>query len=233
MLHITRAIIKAPPGHRNSSFYSPEYILNDETRKRTIAKFSALKPIRTSTREPTKKAAVLVPICIVDHKVSLLYTLRAANLKSHRGQVSFPGGMQDTTDTNLEQTALRECEEELGINPADVTLWGTGNHIITRADTCVTPIVGHISKQLDLNSLKVNPSEVEEVFVVSLENLCNPKYLGHTQFRGAFSTPVYTGGKLRIWGLTALMTNLFLKALLPPKAYSHKVHYVPTVHAQT
>lgn len=227
MYFIRSVRLKPQPGNRNSSFYAPEYILNKENIKRTIAKFSSLKSIRTSPREPTKKAAVLIPLCIVDGKMSLLYTLRAANLKSHRGQVSFPGGMQDLTDSSLEETALRECHEELGVESADVEVWGCGNNIVTRADTSVTPIVGHISKELILDTLNINHSEVEEVFVVSVEDLCNPKSLGHTQFKGAYSTPVFTGGKRRIWGLTGVITHLFLKSLLPPKAYKHNIHYIP------
>lgn len=62
-------------------------MLNEENVKRTAAKFAKLPPVRMQPHAPAKKAAVLIPLCVVDGEVSLLYTLRAANLKSHRGQV--------------------------------------------------------------------------------------------------------------------------------------------------
>lgn len=125
-----------------SAAFVPETIFNEENIKKTIAKFVAAPPIRLQTIEPAKKAAVLIPICLVDDKVSLLYTLRAANLKVHRGQVSFPGGMQDVKDKSLVGTALRETKEELGISERDVVVWGNGNMIVSKSDTCILPVVG-------------------------------------------------------------------------------------------
>ncbi|ERL85960.1 mitochondrial coenzyme A diphosphatase NUDT8 [Dendroctonus ponderosae] len=217
-------------GCRYSSLYSPEVILSDENIKRTVAKFSSMKPIRMIAHEPNKRAGVLIPLCLVDGKVAILYTLRAANLKSHRGQVSFPGGMQDVTDRNLEQTALRETEEELGIERTNIEVWGSGNVIVTRLETSVTPVIGQIKGEYRKYDLKVNSSEVEDVFTVPLEDLCKPQNLGYTQFRGAFaSMPVFTGGKMRVWGLTALLTYRFLSSLLPHQAYFHNIKYMNPV----
>lgn len=220
-------------GFRYSSLYAPELILSEENLKKTVAKFSSMKPIRMIAHKPTKRAGVLIPLCVVDGKVAVLYTLRAANLKSHRGQVSFPGGMQDVTDKNLEQTALRETEEELGIAQDDIDVWGSGNTIVTRRETSVTPVIGKIKGEFHEGRLKVNASEVEDVFTVSLEDLCKPQNLGYTQFRGVFaSMPVFTGGKLRIWGLTALLTYRFLGSLLPHQAYSHSIKFISPVKAR-
>lgn len=138
-------------------------------------------------------------------------------------------GMQDELDPTLEYTALRECQEELGIDPSFVKIWGPGNTLISRHETSVMPVVGEIKGKLDLSRLRVNPKEVEEVFCVSLEDLCNPKLIRHTQFRGAFSAPVFLGGQRRIWGLTGIITNVFLQCLLPREVYKHKVNYVPNV----
>ncbi|XP_072395916.1 mitochondrial coenzyme A diphosphatase NUDT8 [Diabrotica undecimpunctata] len=215
--------------HQLSNYFSSDYLYTEENVKKTAAKFASMKPIRFNTKEPPMRAAVLIPLCEVDGKVSLLYTLRAAHLKNHRGQVSFPGGKQDEMDKSLEETALRETQEELGIHPDDVELWGSGNLIVTRGETCVLPVIGRVVKPLSADILKVNPTEVEEVFSVCLEDLCKPEYLGHTQFRKRSSLPVFLAGKRRVWGLTALITNMFLTALLPPKAYSHRIKYISTV----
>ncbi|XP_057660605.1 mitochondrial coenzyme A diphosphatase NUDT8 [Diorhabda carinulata] len=211
------------------NFYSQEYVFSEENIKRTAAKFSSMKPIRLHTHQPAKRAAVLIPLCEVNGKVSLLYTLRASHLKNHRGQVSFPGGMQDVGDKSLEDTALRETKEELGLHPDNIDLWGSGNLIVTKGETCVLPVIGRLIKPLTVSKLQTNPTEVEEVFTVTLEELCNPDLLGYTQFRDRSSIPVFLGGKRRIWGLTALITNMCLSALLPSKAYSHKIKYVPSV----
>lgn len=229
MFFISRVITQKSLGQRCSSLYSAENIFSDENIKRTIAKFTTMKPIRLHTRQPPKKAAVLIPLCEVDNKVSLLYTLRAAHLKSHRGQVSFPGGMQDVTDKSLEETALRETEEELGIGLDNIEIWGSGHFIVTRGETSVLPVMGRIKKQIVVEDLKINTSEVGEVFTVPLEDLCDPSKIGHTQFKGSYSVPVFLGGKRRIWGLTAMITNMCLRSLLPQKAYTHKITYIPPI----
>ncbi|KAG5883017.1 hypothetical protein JTB14_020122 [Gonioctena quinquepunctata] len=214
---------------RSMSFYSAEYVFSEDNMKRTIAKFSCMKPVRMHTNQPAKKAAVLIPLCEVDEKISLLYTLRAARLKTHRGQVSFPGGMQDVSDKSLEETALRETKEELGISLDRIEIWGSGKWIVSRGETCVMPVIGRIKGKLALSDLKINPAEVEEVFTIPLEELCDPAKLGYTQFKNAVSLPIFLAGKRRIWGLTALMTNMCLLSLLPQKAYSQRVKFITPV----
>ena len=121
--------------------------------QRTIAKFPTTQPIRLQPNEPARKAAVLVPLCVVNGKVSLLYTLRAANLKTHRGQVSFPGGMQDVHDLTLASTALRETEEELGISQKDIEIWGPGSLVVTRHEMSVLPVAGLITCDVNAEEL--------------------------------------------------------------------------------
>ncbi|KAK4873569.1 hypothetical protein RN001_012929 [Aquatica leii] len=220
-------------GNRNSSFFNANNVLNEDNLRKAAVKFANMKPIRFQTQEPYKKAAVLIPLCVVDNKVSLLYTLRAANLKSHRAQVSFPGGMLDDKDKNLEYTALRETTEELGIKESSIVLWGTGKLIVTRGDLSVLPVIGQITEKLKCTSLNVNYNEVEDVFAVPLENLCNPKLSGYTQFRSGYSMPVFFGAPKKIWGLTALITNEFLKALMPAPAYAHPVKFVPMIKSHS
>nr|CAH7717984.1 unnamed protein product [Callosobruchus chinensis] len=213
----------------NGVLYSAKQVFSEENMKMTTAKFASLKPVRMHARQPSKKAAVLIPLCEVDGKVALLYTLRTVHLKSHRGQVSFPGGMQDVEDKTLEETALRETKEELGIEADRINIWGSGNVIITKTSTCVLPVIGRIEGELILDKLQVNRDEVEEVFAVPLDRLCHPDLLGYTQFRGSFSMPVFRGGQQRIWGLTALITYMLLSSLLPQQAYSHRIKYVPPI----
>lgn len=111
---------------RFASIYSAETLLSDFSRKNCVRKFQAVVPRKLKGYEEKRSAAVLIPLCIHNDDVSLLYTLRTCDLTTHRGQVSFPGGMQDQNDKNLAETALRETQEELGIHPNDVVIWGKG-----------------------------------------------------------------------------------------------------------
>lgn len=222
--------MKLQPSHRCLSAFAPETIFNEENIKKTVAKFAKMQPIKQQAKVPTKNAAVLVPLCVIDGRVSLLYTLRAANLKSHKGQVSFPGGMEDAGDKNAEETAVRETEEELGIDRDRIDVWGKGSVIVSRSVTSVLPVIGALNIR-SLRELRVNPHEVKEVFTVPLEVLCDPRYIKHTQFRTNYSLPVFIGGKRKIWGLTAIITHLFLRALLSRDSYDNTIKYIPPLKA--
>lgn len=218
----------------SSNLYSIANVLNEENLQKAAKKFAIMRTptVKQQTAQmgkSTRKAAILIPLCIVEGKVSLLYTLRAASLNSHRGQVSFPGGVQDAIDdASYEATALRETHEEIGIGADEFRIWGRGNEVLaSNGRTRVLPIIGQLRKGvLDVERLVVNRHEVDDVFAVALQDLCDPRWCGHTQFRGAYSVPVYVGGKRRIWGFTAYITHMFLTALLPAEAYHNRVKYI-------
>ncbi|KAJ3623912.1 hypothetical protein MTP99_017575 [Tenebrio molitor] len=231
MFSMTKIPLKNQLVQRCYSAFAAETIFDEENIRKTVAKFAKLQSAKQHANAPTKNAAVLVPLCVVDGRVSLLYTLRAANLKSHRGQVSFPGGMEDSADKNPEQTALRETQEELGIAQDRIEVWGKGNVIVSRGVASVLPVIGALKIRNISRDLRVNPGEVKEVFTVPLEVLCDPSHIKHTQFRTNYSLPVFTGGKRRIWGLTAIITHLFLKALMPRNIYDHTVKFVPPLRS--
>ena len=89
-----------------------------------------------------KCAAVLVPLVWHDEEWHLLYTRRTDTVKSHKGQVSFPGGACDEGETTPEETALREADEEIGLNPNDVRVLGRLPNLITITYFRVTPVIG-------------------------------------------------------------------------------------------
>ena len=72
---------------------------------------------------------MLIPLCVKDGDVCLLYTKRSAGLRKHGREVSFPGGRADAGDTDAVETALRETEEEMGIARSDVDVWGSMKEI--------------------------------------------------------------------------------------------------------
>ncbi|EYC08060.1 hypothetical protein Y032_0068g275 [Ancylostoma ceylanicum] len=103
--------------------------------------------------------SVLVPLLEVNSKPSVLFTKRSIHLKSHRGEVCFPGGRMEKEET-VEEAALRETHEEIGVEPKSVEVWGRLKPVLTRTLTnTVVPIVGCLDKEV-LKPDLVNKKEV-------------------------------------------------------------------------
>lgn len=116
-----------------------------------------------------KPAGVLVPLIERgDDGVNVILTQRSEELRQHAGQVSFPGGRHDATDPDLEFTALREAEEEIGLPRGDVTILGSLNYYRTGTGFQITPIVGHVPPRFEAVP---EPGEVAAVFEVPLSFL--------------------------------------------------------------
>lgn len=198
---------------------SPHVLLSTVARERCIAGLKELPSFIRGNQNVKGKAAVLVPLCVHNGEVCLLYTLRSSNLKNHSGQVSFPGGKMDENETEVE-TALRETHEEIGFNSEDVDIWGKMPMVQGRdKNIVITPVVGFL-KNYDVNKLKISPDEVEEVFKVPMHALCNTKMQGHLAFENAY-IPVYCYDKYKIWGITGLITHFFLSCFLPQNVYTY------------
>jgi len=110
-------------------------------------------------------AAVLVPIVAHADGLTVLFTQRTASLRSHSGQVSFPGGRAEPGDPSIEFTALREAEEEIGLPARRVEVLARLPEYFTRTGFRVTPVVGLIQPPLELVP---DSREVDEVFEVPL-----------------------------------------------------------------
>src|SRR5574342_1395009 len=123
--YISRKLREALEAAGPSSDGYAEIDLNDETR--------------------LKCAAVLVPLVWQDDEWHLLFTRRTDKVESHKGQVSFPGGACDDGETTPEQTALREAEEEIGLEPNNVRVLGRLTNLITISHFRVTPGVGIVT----------------------------------------------------------------------------------------
>ena len=115
-------------------------------------------------------AAVLVPI-VLHREPAVLLTKRTAHLNKHAGQVSFPGGRIDPTDASPEAAALREAEEEIGLDPAEVELIGRMGSYVTGTGYRITPILGLLRPGL---VYAPSPDEVEAVFELPFSVLLDP-----------------------------------------------------------
>ncbi|MHB8403878.1 MAG: CoA pyrophosphatase [Gammaproteobacteria bacterium] len=162
---------------------------------------------------PWKPAAVLIPVILHPGKASILLTQRTEGLLDHAGQVSFPGGRREVRDSDLVQTALRETEEETGLDRRFVEAVGFLDGYLTISGYAVTPIVGLVQPDFHLQP---DPLEVAEVFEVPLAFLRDP---ANRQVRARHVGDRDVGYYLfeyhqhDIWGATAAMLVNFLNKL--------------------
>ena len=154
-------------------------------------------------------AAVLIPVVAHPERLSVLFTRRTTHLKSHAGQVSFPGGRAEPGDASAEFTALREAKEEIGLADERVEILGRLPDYRTRTGFRVTPVVGAIRPPLEL---KPDPHEVEAVFEVPLDFLLDERNRERRtrEFQGLqVGFYVYESQGHVIWGATAgMLVNL-------------------------
>ncbi|MEA1073026.1 CoA pyrophosphatase [Sphingomonas sp. LY160] len=152
---------------------------------------------------PLSDAAVLV--AITDRpRPGLILTVRRADMRTHAGQVAFPGGRVDAGET-VAQAALREAQEELAIDPAQVRLLGQASAYRTVTNYSVTPVVGLVPPDLDLSP---EPAEVADWFEAPLDFVLDPANQRRmtAQFRGAERSYYQIDWNDRpIWGATAAM----------------------------
>ncbi len=150
------------------------------------------------------EAAVLLPLYGWPDDPGLVFTERRADLRRHAGEISFPGGRRDAGDADLAATALREAEEEIGLDPATVELGEALPPTKTFATGyLVHPFVGRIPHPRDLD-LRPNPAEVETILTFSLEPLRESYAMRRLVRHGVpIHTPTYEVEGQLIWGATA------------------------------
>lgn len=150
-----------------------------------------------------RDAAVLIPV--VDHgsEASVILTRRADSLRDHSGQVAFPGGRIDPTDASAEAAALREAEEEIGLDGTHVEIVGRMPDYLAASGYRIAPVLSIVRPGFRLT---INEHEVDTAFEVPLRFLMDPA--NHTQNSREFNRQMWTyydmpyGGQ-RIWGVTA------------------------------
>jgi 8-oxo-dGTP pyrophosphatase MutT (NUDIX family) len=162
-------------------------------------------------------AAVLVPLFGATTRPGLVFTERRGDLRRHGGEISFPGGRPEHADEPLLACALRETEEEIGLEPSSVDVLGA----LPPVSTVVTgykvhPFVGLIP---DLHEFRANPDEVAAVLVLHLDELRSGFGMRRLIRRGVpIRTPTYEVGEHLVWGATARILSSLLERLDAPPA---------------
>jgi 8-oxo-dGTP pyrophosphatase MutT (NUDIX family) len=166
--------------------------------------------------DEARPAAVLIPFLHIEGDWHILFTRRTDTLPEHSGQVAFPGGRTDPHDTSPANTALREANEEINLDPHDVQILGYLQRMPTITNYCVTPVVGVIPWPYKFSLKK---EEVSRIFTIPLKWLCNPSnhYIQERALPSPYAPlPVvffkqYDGETL--WGVSARITLNLLKIL--------------------
>ena len=112
------------------------------TEQEIIHKLSKVEEKIEILDEHRTKAAVLIPLFLRNKSWNVIFTRRSQTVQDHKGQVSFPGGAFEWLDKDLEATALRETEEEIGISPEQIKILGRMNPFPSISNYLITPVVG-------------------------------------------------------------------------------------------
>ena len=163
---------------------------------------------------PLRPAGVLVPIMRRADRLSILLTQRAAHLKIHAAQASFPGGRMEDDDADVRATALRETHEEIGVEPNFVEVIGYLHSMPTITGFAVTPVVGLIDGDVEL---VIDRTEVDYTFEVPLDFLLdesNDEMIDREWEGKTFRLKEFHYDGERVWGATAYMLLAFREYLL-------------------
>jgi len=164
------------------------------------------------------EAAVLIPVTNEDVP-QIILTRRSRRMKTHSGQVAFPGGMKDEVDINLETTALRESEEEVGIESRSVEVIGGLNQVLSKHRIKVTPFVGLVNPDVKLVPC---PSELDSVFRVPIDFFLNnpPSRIDTLDYENfQVFAPSWLYGDYEIWGMSAVILKDFFKVVFNKSFY--------------
>lgn len=172
--------------------------------QRLIEQVESYQP-RVLPENQLAQAGVLMAITDHPEQPEVILTLRSQHLPTHQGEVAFPGGKMESHDDNVVATALREAQEEIGLDPGSVRVIGELDQVVSRFGFLVTPVLGIVPHEL---ALEADPGEIESIFRVPLAFFTEGEPDQIDEF-GPFKGPRWYFEDYTIWGLTAMMLGEF------------------------
>ena len=162
-----------------------------------------------------RSASVLVGLFDQNDETHVVFIRRASTLRAHSGEIAFPGGATDVSDGSSIVTALREAQEEIGLDPSRVEVLGIMKPVFTVVSNfLITPVVAYLPE--GPGKLQLQMSEVAEIILMPLQGLADPRIYHAEQWMRdnvPHTVSFFDYGSYRIWGATAYMLNTLLELL--------------------
>jgi len=158
-------------------------------------------------------ASVLIPLFKEDGQYKVLFTRRTNKVERHKGQISFPGGAVDEEDSSVEETALREAFEEIGLLQKDVNLLGRVDDLITVTDFIVHPFVGEIPFPY---SFAINAHEVDSIITIPMSIFLEKGATTGVSIEVdgfTYDGPYFRYQGQTVWGATARIMENFVEII--------------------
>lgn len=176
-----------------------------------------MKNIRLTGRikEDNAKASVFIPFCHNKERIpSILFTQRSFVLSKHKGEVCFPGGMEEKGDSSVIDSAIRETMEEIGVTKESMQIYGVLNPANFN-EISLYPVLGYLN--IDHNrGFNLNLDEVDSIHIVRLDKLIDTNNWHMTKWLSGYTTPVFKHHEHpKIWGMTASILYIVLASLAP------------------
>ena len=172
--------------------------------KQKITKILRYRKKEKITGKNLRASAVLIPLFYNQGQYHILFTERSDDVVFHKGQVCFPGGTREPSDSSLLQTALRESQEEIGLEARDIEILGELDDSITlTSNYVISPFVAFIRHP---HSLRTNGREVKGAFSVPLSFLMNEANFKQESYEYEYEGHI-------IWGATARILRQFIDLL--------------------
>lgn len=192
--------------------------------QKRMAPFARISADYTPNPYGAKRSSVIILLMPGSTDIDVAFIRRIRNGSVHGGQLAFPGGKEEVYDKSPTDTALRECNEEIGVLANDIRVLGhLTNLYIPVSNFSVHPVVGYVDYKPQYIP---NPDEVEEVHEIGLSQICNPdnRLTKTMNVKGVgMDVPVFQIGQLDIWGATAMILSEFVAVLecadFPPNSH--------------
>ena len=195
-----------------------------------LANFYSTYQPETKVSTDTIRAAVLCPLFIEEGILKMLFIKRSLTVKTHKGEISFPGGVSESRDFSLEATSTRETEEEIGVKVSDITIFGGLDEVNTTTGFLVSPFVGTIPHPY---KFKLSTDEVDSLIILTINDFFDPRNkIDFHYFNGRKLTPqlAFNIDGHVIWGATAKIMWQFLEVGKKHNLFPKSAITEPTLH---